>query len=155
MAAKKKSNAEYGELLRDPRWQKRRLKILERDAWRCRICGENEKQLHVHHRYYENGAAPWDYPDAALCTLCESCHKSETANLPAAKRRLMQAISIRFFSAGFDVLADGFEAVNLGGGEPDDLVALAISRLISDKITLQDSIEKYLNKLKAKLRAAN
>ncbi len=28
----------YAEQLKDPRWQKRRLEILQRDEWRC-LCG--------------------------------------------------------------------------------------------------------------------
>jgi Zn finger protein HypA/HybF involved in hydrogenase expression len=32
--------------------------------------------LHVHHHYYINGKLPWEYPQSALTTLCNSCHKS-------------------------------------------------------------------------------
>ena len=39
----------YSEKLRDPRWQKRRLEILERDAWQCQACLSTAKTLHVHH----------------------------------------------------------------------------------------------------------
>ena len=33
----------YSEKLRDPRWQKARLKVLERDNWTCVNCGETER----------------------------------------------------------------------------------------------------------------
>ena len=65
----------YADLLKDPRWQKKRLQILELDAWRCRHCGDDKNTLHVHHLYYEKGLDPWEYPDSALVTYCENCHK--------------------------------------------------------------------------------
>jgi hypothetical protein len=68
----------YSQKLRDPRWQKRRLEILQRDNFTCRICDDKEKTLHVHHRRYIPGHEPWDYIDELLVTLCEDCHSDET-----------------------------------------------------------------------------
>lgn len=65
----------YYELLRDPRWQRKRLEIMGRDKFTCTDCGENDKQLHVHHLHYIRGREPWNYPDNLLITLCEECHK--------------------------------------------------------------------------------
>ena len=65
----------YVEKFKDPRWQKKRLEIMERDDFTCTICGNSEKTLNVHHGYYERGKQPWDYPDIALKTLCEDCHE--------------------------------------------------------------------------------
>jgi 5-methylcytosine-specific restriction endonuclease McrA len=67
----------YMSLLRDPRWQKKRLKIMDRDKWNCIRCGDKSSTLNVHHEYYQRGLKPWDYPDSALITLCEPCHQSE------------------------------------------------------------------------------
>lgn len=33
------------------------------------------KGLNVHHKYYIQDRKPWEYPDEALITLCESCHQ--------------------------------------------------------------------------------
>jgi hypothetical protein len=33
------------------------------------------KNLHVHHKYYQYGKLPWEYPDEALTTLCWNCHE--------------------------------------------------------------------------------
>lgn len=63
----------YMEKLRDPRWQKRRLEILSRDEFRCRICGAEQATLNVHHIEY-TAAEPWDEPPENLVTLCEHCH---------------------------------------------------------------------------------
>jgi len=69
----------YAELLKDRRWQKRRLEIFARDAWECRAprCpnrGRNEISLAVHHLEYLPGVLPWDHPDNLLLTLCQPCH---------------------------------------------------------------------------------
>lgn len=66
----------YAEKLKDPRWQKKRLRILERDGFKCLYCSDTDKTLHVHHGYYESGKDPWDYEDDTLHTLCEDCHVS-------------------------------------------------------------------------------
>lgn len=68
----------YAEKLKDPRWQKKRLQVLEAAGWECVNCGSGTKTLHVHHGYYMRGREPWDYPDTALHCLCEDCHKRTT-----------------------------------------------------------------------------
>jgi hypothetical protein len=70
-----KNKPTYAELLRDPRWQRRRLEIMERDNFTCLECNSHEKTLNVHHCYYESGLMPWEYPDDALKTLCQDCHE--------------------------------------------------------------------------------
>lgn len=69
---------QYLAKLRDPRWQQMRLKVLERDHWACKSCMDTKSTLHVHHRFYRNGAEPWDYQLTDLVTLCEACHEEET-----------------------------------------------------------------------------
>lgn len=64
----------YAEKLKDPRWQKKRLEILERDGWQCQGCGQQSKMLSVHHSYYTWGMNPWDYPNDSLFAVCENCH---------------------------------------------------------------------------------
>ena len=68
----------YSEKFKDPRWQKMRLKVLDRDEFKCRICGDKKNTLHVHHLIYFNGHDPWDYEDNFLITLCANCHNSIT-----------------------------------------------------------------------------
>ena len=85
MAAAKPS---YWELLRDPRWQQKRLKVMERDEWTCQDCVEGGKTLNVHHTYYERGNMPWDYPDWSLMTLCEECHEKRHDLLDRSKQAL-------------------------------------------------------------------
>ena len=70
----------YGALLFDPRWRTKRSIILDRDGYKCIICGSSFG-LQVHHRQYHFLAnlkqfkPPWDYEDHLLISLCEICHK--------------------------------------------------------------------------------
>lgn len=64
----------YREQLASPKWQKKRLKILERDEFRCKICGDDETELHVHHKKYIKGKKAYEAPDEDLETVCYHCH---------------------------------------------------------------------------------
>src|SRR5213594_693703 len=64
----------YSELLKDPRWQRRRLEILNRANFQCERCDADNRTLHVHHLLYHKGAKPWEYADDDLMALCEQCH---------------------------------------------------------------------------------
>ncbi len=64
----------YSEKLRDPRWQKRRLEIMQEANFSCSYCNDKETMLVVHHMYYEFNNDPWDYPDHGLICLCDDCH---------------------------------------------------------------------------------
>jgi len=89
----------YGEKLKDPRWQKKRLKILVRDEWTCQVCFDDKSSLSVHHCYYEKGKDPWDYPDEALVTLCEDCHSEEWANRRSYEKSLLDTLKRKRFTA--------------------------------------------------------
>lgn len=65
----------YSEKLKDPRWQKKRLKVMEYANWRCQICGTKDNTLHCHHSYYTRGKQPWQYPDGAIICICQRCHE--------------------------------------------------------------------------------
>lgn len=64
----------YSELLRHPFWQRKRLKILDRDNFTCLQCSDTLSNLQIHHNYYEPNTLPWDYPDLCFETLCDLCH---------------------------------------------------------------------------------
>lgn len=65
----------YQKQLLDPRWQKKRLRILERDNWMCTLCGDNKSTLHIHHTRY--GTYAWEVDDEFLKTRCCHCHLLE------------------------------------------------------------------------------
>ena len=68
--------SKYSEKFKDPRWQQKRLRILERDDWQCKSCGDRDKTLNVHHIFYDKGKNPWEYDDDILITWCEACHSA-------------------------------------------------------------------------------
>ena len=101
--------SQYVEKLKDPRWQKLRLRVFERDGWKCRICDSTSNTLHAHHTYYETDSdGPWDYPDETIITLCAECHESEHVCISDAKSQLFKEISLTGFLTSGDIfmLAD-------------------------------------------------
>lgn len=64
--------ANYSELLKSPKWQKKRLEILSRDEFKCKCCGDDETQLQIHHLEYKG--KPWEVHSSKLVTLCADCH---------------------------------------------------------------------------------
>lgn len=71
----------YQEKLKDPRWQKKRLEIMNRDNFTCLKCNAKDKTLNVHHRWYEKNTEIWDYPNEVFETLCEDCHSNVNPEL--------------------------------------------------------------------------
>lgn len=84
----------YRNKLRDPRWQKRRLEILERDQWRCTVCGEDTQPLHVHHLYYDRFTEPWDAKPRCLITMCAACHSEEESSKEPIASGLYAALRV-------------------------------------------------------------
>jgi hypothetical protein len=64
----------YSEKLKDPRWQRKRLEILNRDEFTCQRCGDDSSPLVVHHLSYSKGN-PWNINNSQLITYCEDCHR--------------------------------------------------------------------------------
>lgn len=67
-------NKTYLEKLKDPRWQRKRLEVLDRAEFRCEVCMDSEATLHVHHKAYFKGREPWEYDADQLSAICENCH---------------------------------------------------------------------------------
>lgn len=68
---------DYLDQIKSPKWQKRRLDILNRDDFTCQMCGSKDKTLHVHHTIYIPKRKIWEYSDKQLITLCEDCYNKE------------------------------------------------------------------------------
>lgn len=62
----------YYEKLKDPRWQRLRLSVFERDEFTCQWCYSTDKELQIHHLSYTG--EPWETPESELLTLCCDCH---------------------------------------------------------------------------------
>lgn len=72
---------DYKEQLTNPKWQKKRLEIFERDKFTCQICLDTEETLQVHHKSYDKGKKAWEYGNDRLITLCKTCHERLTVHL--------------------------------------------------------------------------
>ncbi len=99
----------YSEKLLDPRWQRKRLEILQRDNFTCRGCDNDQATLHVHHLAYERDREPWDYPNSALITYCRDCHVAEHETRGASGKRFLH--TLRMFGLtehDFDLLSASF-----------------------------------------------
>lgn len=109
--------SEYSKLLLDPRWQRKRLEILNRDEFTCCNCYDTERTLHVHHKWYESGNTPWEYPPEALITLCDVCHKKESLREGKSRKRLLKAMATSgFLSCELDTISERLEAMGICDG---------------------------------------
>lgn len=75
MTQKTYQQSSYAKKLLDPRWQKKRLEIMQRDGFSCVKCRNDKLTLHIHHISYNNN--PWDADNTQLETLCAKCHENE------------------------------------------------------------------------------
>lgn len=96
----------YSEKLKDPRWQKKRLEILQRDEWKCVSCGASDKTLHVHHKSYKVGRDPWEYSNSWLATLCEECHDEEPRLVEHAIGEISRILKSKWLSHELVMISD-------------------------------------------------
>lgn len=87
---------DYSERLKDPRWQKKRLEIFERDKWQCQFCEDKDSTLVVHHKDYVKGKEPWDYPNSEL-------------DRGKIEQSIIHTLRGKFDANGLSILADAFE----------------------------------------------
>jgi hypothetical protein len=101
----------YSDKLKSPKWQKKRLQILDRDNWQCQYCKDTERQLQVHHLKYTN--EPWDANNEDLITTCIDCHsiisKFEFVFKSILKIKLIDYDNYKFICKG--EYKNGVEAV--------------------------------------------
>jgi len=141
------NSEDYAEKLKNPRWQKKRLQILERDGWMCQRCLDTETTLHVHHRTYVSGREPWDVPDELLVTLCEGCHKEETERRKAYEKQLLEALRYHFFFDDIEELAVAF--ADMKSDHRGSTISSALSHVISDESSLAILVEAYMDHIGA------
>lgn len=117
----------YGEQLKHPNWQRKRLERLDAANWECENCGDAEKTLHVHHRQYFKGRMAWEYEGLELAVLCETCHQAEHSALDSLRRLLVsvqtgEALAI---VAGFNFHADWIDPEEIESARAVDPLAFA------------------------------
>jgi hypothetical protein len=111
----------YSEKLKDPRWQRKRLLVCQRDNWTCRDCANSHNSLEVHHIRYAK--EPWDIEDQFLLTLCEGCHDKRgeiekaaklALDLLFAKLPITQVIALANYLADYASYANQYEQLLAG-----------------------------------------
>ena len=142
----KEENMNYLEKLKNPRWQKKRLEVLERDEWHCQNCGDGATTLHVHHKYYIKGKKPWEYPLDAFLTLCDSCHEYEHTERDGNEKDLLSMIKIGGFLAD-DVgeIAAAFHSIYLP--YPPQVMAVILHYALSTEKTMNYLSSEYFNSI--------
>jgi len=104
----------YSDKLKDPKWQKKRLTILERDDWTCQYCYDTESTLHVHHLNYTT-EDPWNEEDDNLVTTCEACHKKEHDHREKYEKELLYLLKNKLYSSDdLDILCAGLRLEQIG-----------------------------------------
>jgi len=141
----------YAEKLKDPRWQKKRLEVLERDEWMCQKCFDNESTLYIHHKYYEKGRDPWDYPMEAFLTLCESCHEQEHGPRLEYEKELLNLLRKKGFMADdISRITKGFSQLEIR--HASEVTASLVEFVLSDSFTVNKCWDIFWNDLHEKVK---
>lgn len=134
----------YSEKLKDPRWQRFRLEVMQRDDFKCTRCKSGSRTLHVHHTKYMK-CNPWEYPLNLMETLCEVCHSITHKQIaPSNKEYLIEVGAIieneeSFLTATqthIDILMN-----TLSKGVPSDIE----DEILKNIIYLQDQRKIFKN----------
>jgi hypothetical protein len=139
----------YSEKLKDPRWQKKRLEILNRDNWECQQCGDSESSLVVHHLRYIPNHEPWEYSPHQLLTLCESCHNQEYEEMPECINSLLEQLKDQgFLSNDVTNIAAGFNG--LVRHYPPEIISSFIGWFLCNEEIFQEVMNIYFTTLKSR-----
>lgn len=133
----------YSDKLKDPRWQKKRLEILQRDDFSCRKCSDMSSTLHIHHKYYTKDVEPWDYKDDCFITLCDTCHLLIEAFKKAGNCNINDFKILKLVGSYAPVLFVKYRGrtliINIEDGEPNILIDMPgnYMQLVSDFINIE------------------
>lgn len=112
------SKLSYSEKLRDPRWQRKRLEVLNAHNFVCEDCGRRDQPLEIHHCYYIRGLDPWKYSGDLLMCLCDVCHEFRQGREEAmhvSLGQVLRQISIdRLENVAWDMIHDAIREAGLG-----------------------------------------
>jgi hypothetical protein len=134
----------YYEKLKDPRWQRKRLEIMESSNFTCSHCGANDQTLNVHHLYYEKNLQPWEYDNRFLKCFCEGCHNTWHEKREAFIRAVAEVESHwgdveQFYYLATGVVRKDDEALVQGH--------LSFSWHFLDLQNVEESIDRVINQL--------
>jgi hypothetical protein len=137
----------YSEKLQDPRWQKKRLEILERDNFTCQYCFDNTSMLSVHHLFYNN-KDPWESESCDLVTLCQKCHETEK-DRPKYEKKLLDILKRKNYTISeIESLCEMFSSIS---SITPDIEVNSIKYAINNL----DIVNNYFKHLKGKTNEEN
>jgi hypothetical protein len=129
----------YSEKLKDPRWQKMRLEVMNRDSWTCQSCYNPGSSLNVHHLKYAISGNPWDSDPSDLITLCGNCHEIETGERADAEKMLLKSLKSIALSSDLERLAKAFACMELC--HVREVVFSAVEYVIKNKKVQEATLE--------------
>ncbi|KKN50932.1 hypothetical protein LCGC14_0627970 [marine sediment metagenome] len=131
----------YIEKLKDPRWQRKRLEIFERDGWKCQVCQDNLITLAVHHKVYLPNKEPWEYPDELLGTLCENCHTEEMER-GVLEQSIIHQLRKLFYINELFILNNGLE-LSKASNKDSWMISEVIRWLLSSPDLQKELIDRF------------
>lgn len=143
-----KKKIDYLKQYKNPKWQKIRLEILQRDNFACQICGEDESELHVHHRNYIYGKNVWEYEYTDLITLCNECHQQEKLVMKDVLNQFVLGIKRTMFSSEIISLDASLAYMSHKSKYPNDVAINALCWILENNF--DQRIEEYFNAIKVK-----
>jgi 5-methylcytosine-specific restriction endonuclease McrA len=118
---------EFLEQLKHPKWQKKRLEILNRDDFQCQECGDTKHTLNVHHLIYFKDHMLWEYDNSLLITYCDCCHNK----WHKVNKNIKNFIADPFIARLFEI-HDLLEAIQ--NKNPDEIQAIIKMIKLAEKI---------------------
>lgn len=137
----------YSELLKDPRWQKKRLEIMKRDKFQCQLCKDKETTLNVHHKIYLPEKDPWQVKKEHLVTICEHCHRLITLFNSRSEFKIdffdVRVLKIKYDNiiSYFITQESGFGYFELRLDYPDYLYCAGFRKSFSEILSFLNSIK--------------
>lgn len=137
----------YGEKLKDPRWQRKRLEIMKRAGFCCQMCGDNQETLNVHHVNYTKGKEPWDYEDSNFRCYCESCHKLIEQNIRMFREFCCGEVPIFQVKTLIERISEASDRLNVEQSYPNSIEIL-------EAAVFDAKVDRVVGSLKSALHAS-
>ena len=135
---------------RSKQWRDFRSRVILLDNGRCVQCGRSDDDgiaLHVHHKEYQPGKLPWEYPLSACEALCAGCHAAHHGLIPP---------KVGWEFAGYDDLGDLSGTCDLCGTDirhvflvhHSDWPAMEVGEVCCDNLTDREIASNHMESVR-------
>ena len=84
----------YGKQIQSEKWIQFSKQIRSlRDV--CECCRQGDRQLQVHHLFYDPARDLWDYTNEELVVLCDTCHRDLHESLKEFRKHVFRYLTPR------------------------------------------------------------